>query len=230
MTGRRSRHELGRLAYRTVQHFCLAACLVLFTAGCAQADVAAGRKAFDEGHYEKAMSEWQSAADKGDPEAEFGLGSLYEQGLGGLAQDYKRAGYWYSKAAEKGDTQALYRQALMSAAGDINSSPDLIEAYKWAVLAAKSNGVWGTAGADLENQLDKILSSSEREAGKDRAAKWTEALAKKDEPVAPATAPVPAAASAPATDPSHTTVKTTGCPGWPFPTLPCTQQFPALGR
>jgi len=224
MTVRRSRHGFSRLTLRAAKHAVFAFCLVLFTAGFANGDVAAGRKAFDEGNFEKAMSEWQSAADKGDPEAEFGLGSLYEQGLGGLAQDYKRAGYWYSKAAEQGNTEAQYRQALVWAAGDISFPPDLIEAYKWAVLAGKSKGVWGTAGADLENQLDKVLSSSEREAGKDRAAKWTEALTKKDEPATTAAAP------APATEPSHTTVKTTGCPGWPFPTLPCTQQFPALGR
>jgi hypothetical protein len=224
MTGFRSRHEFGRLTYRTVKHVAFALSVVLFMAGFASADVAAGRKAFDEGNYEKAMSEWQGAADKGDPEAEFGLGSLYEQGLGGLAQDYKRAGYWYSKAAEQGNTEALYRQALIWAAGDISFPPDLIEAYKWAVLAAKSKGVWATAGADLEKQLDNVLSSSEREAGKDRAAKWTEARTKKDEPATTAAAP------ASATEPSHTTVKTTGCPGWPFPTLPCTQQFPALGH
>jgi hypothetical protein len=221
MTGPRSRHQCNRLALRAAKDFVFAISLVLLTAGFAQADVAAGQKAFDAGNYEKAMSEWQSAADKGDPEAEFGLGSLYEQGLGGLAQDYKRAGYWYSKAAGQGNTEALYRQALIWAAGDVNFPSDLIEAYKWAVLAAKSNGVWGTAGADLESQLDKVLSSSERESGKDRAAKWTEALTKKDEPETKA-------APAPTTEPSHATVKATGCPGWPFPTLPCTQQFPAL--
>jgi hypothetical protein len=193
-----------------------------FSVGLAKADVAAGQRAFEQGNYEKAMSEWQGAADKGDPEAEFGLGSLYEQGLGALAQDYKRAEYWYSKAADQGNTEALYRLALIWAAGDINFPADLVEAYKWAMLAAKSKGVWGTAGADLESQLDKVLSSSEREAGKDRAAKWTEALTKKSEPTTTATTP------APPTEPAHTTVKSTGCPGWPFPTLPCTQQFPAL--
>jgi hypothetical protein len=212
------RPQRARLAAKRVA---LAVSFVLM-AGFAQADVTTGQKAFDEGNYEKAMSEWQGAADKGDPEAEFGLGTLYEQGLGGLAQDYKRAGFWYSKAAGQGNTEALYRLALIWAAGNVDTSPNLIEAYKWAVLAAKSNSVWGTAGTDLENQLDKVLSSSEREAGKDRAAKWTEALTKKDEPAPTPTTP------APATDPNHTTVKTSGCPGWPFPTLPCTQQFPAL--
>jgi TPR repeat protein len=210
------------LTRRAAKHVVFAVSLVLFTAGLAKADVAAGQKAFDEGNYEKAMSEWQSAADKGDPEAEFGLGSLYEQGLGGLSQDYKRAVYWYSKAAVQGNTEALYRLALIWAAGEVNFPPDLIEAYKWAALAAKSKGVWGTAGADLEDQLDKVLSSSEREAGNDRAAKWAAALTKKDEPAAASATP------APTTDTSHTTVKTTGCPGWPFPTLPCTQQFPAM--
>jgi len=216
------RHGVNRVVYRAATHVVFVLSLVLFTGAFAKADVAAGQKAFDSGNYEKAMSEWQGAADKGDPEAEFGLGSLYEQGLGGLAQDYKRAGFWYSKAADQGNTEALYRLALIWAAGGVNFPPDLIEAYKWAVLAAKSNGVWGTAGADLESQLDKVLSSSEREAGKDRAAKWTEALTKKNEPAATAATP------APATEPAHSTVKATGCPGWPFPTLPCTQEFPAL--
>jgi hypothetical protein len=209
---------MSRLAKQVI----LAISLVLFFAGFANADVAAGQKAFDEGNYEKAMSEWQSAADKGDPEGEFGLGSLYEQGLGGLAQDYKRAEYWYSKAASQGNTEALYRLALIWAAGDARLSPNLVEAYKWAVLAAKSKGVWGTAGVDLESQLDNILSSSEREDGKARAAKWTEALTKTNEPASTAATP------GPTTEPSHTTVKATGCPGWPFPTLPCTQEFPAL--
>jgi len=208
--------------YRLATHITFAGCLVLFAGAFAKADVAAGQKAFDEANYEKAMSEWQSAADKGDPGGQFGLGSLYEQGLGGLAQDYKRADYWYSKAADQGNTEALYRLALIWAAGDTGFSPDLVEAYKWAVLAAKSKGVWGNAGADLESQLDNILSSSERQAGTDRAAKWTEALSKKNEPAATAATPTAT------TEPSHTTVKATGCPGWPFPTLPCTQEFPAL--
>jgi hypothetical protein len=222
MTSRRSIREFGRLARRAVTCVVFAVGLGLFTPGIAKADVAAGQKAFDEGNYEKAMSEWQGAADKGDPEAEFGLGSLYEQGLGGLAQDYKRAGYWYSKAAGQGNTEALYRQALIWAAGDVDFPPDLIEADKWAMLAAKSNGVWGTAGADLESQIEKVLSASERETAKDRAAKWTESLNKKDEPSTPAPTPGPAPA------PPGKTVKTSGCPGWPFPTLPCTLEFPAL--
>ena len=93
------RHGVNRVVYRAATHVVFVLSLVFFTGAFAKADVAAGQKAFDSGNYEKAMSEWQGAADKGDPEAEFGLGSLYEQGLGGLAQDYKRAGFWYSKAA-----------------------------------------------------------------------------------------------------------------------------------
>jgi hypothetical protein len=227
MINHRAPNECVRQAFQTAKYIALAVCFVLTMAGPAKADVAAGRKAFDEGNYEKAMSEWQSAADKGDAEAEFGLGSLYEQGLGGLAQDYKRAEYWYSKAAEQGNTEAQYRLALISAAGDVDFPSDLIEAYKWAAIAAKSNGVWGTAGTDLESQLDKILSSSESAAGKDRATKWAEALAKKTEPPPPSV-PAPPSSPAPAPDSSHTTVRSTGCPGWPFPTLPCTQEFPAL--
>src|SRR5438105_10955462 len=139
------------------------------------ADAAAGRVAFEKGDYAHAISEWQSAADHGDAEAQFGLGSIYEIGAGDLKQDYKRADYWYRKAAEQGEAEAQYRLALVSAAGGDNFCPDLIEAYKWVMLAAESKGVWGSVAADLTAQLDKVMRPREREAGKERAAAWHEA-------------------------------------------------------
>ena len=65
------------------------------------ADVAAGREAFEKGDYQRAVLEWQNAADRGDAEAQFGMGSLYEIGAGELKQDYKRADYWYRKATSR---------------------------------------------------------------------------------------------------------------------------------
>ena len=201
----------------------------------ALADAAAGRKAFESGDFARAVSEWQSAADNDDAEAQLGLGSLYEQGLGDLKQDYKRADYWYRKAAEKGSTEAQYRLALIWAAGGDNFPPDLIEAYKWAVVTVASKGVWGSAATEVQAQLDKILTGSEREAGKERAAAWRAALSprtastsKKEEPTS-AAATLPSVVASPASPPRVET-PAGGCPGWPFPTLPCTEQFPALGN
>ena len=102
--------------------------LIAATASAAIADVAAGREAFEKGDYQRAVLEWQNAADRGDGEAQFGMGSLYEIGAGELKQDYKRADYWYRKAAEQGNTEAQYRLALIWGAGGDGFPPDLIEA------------------------------------------------------------------------------------------------------
>ena len=195
----------------------------------AYGDAAAGRTAYEKGDYARAMSEWQSGADHGDAEAQFGLGSLYELGAGDLKQDYKRADYWYRKAAEQDHVEAQYRLALIWAAGGDDFPADLTEAYKWVALAAESKGVWGSLAADLKIQLDKVTTSGQQADGKKRAAAWKEARTlSKEKPVAavvPPTQPsvLPAQPAAPSGKPGAT-----GCPGWPFPTLPCTEQFPSL--
>jgi hypothetical protein len=167
------------------------------------------------------MTEWQSAADHNDPDAEFGLGSLYELGAGDLKQDYKRADYWYTRAAEHGNVEAQYRLALIWAVGADDFAADLTNAYRWVLLAAESKGVWGTLAADLKSQLDKVTRVDERAEAERRAAAWKQArAAPKQEPTASTTAIL----QPPAANKSGVT----GCPGWPFPTLPCTEQFPAL--
>jgi hypothetical protein len=187
----------------------------------AQADAAAGRAAFEKGDYKAAMTEWQSAADHNDPEAEFGLGSLYELGAGDLKQDYKKADYWYNRSSEHGNVEAQYRLALIWAAGGDDLPADLTNAYRWVLLAGESKGVWGTLATDLKTQLDKVTSAAQRAEAERDAAAWKQArAAPKEEPAvssAPAPAPVPANKTG-----------STGCPGWPFPTLPCTEQFPPL--
>jgi hypothetical protein len=206
----------------------------------APADSLAGRQAFERGDYERAVVEWQSSADRGDAESQFGLGLLYEQGDGELKQDYKRADFWYRKAAEQDFTEAEYRLGLIWAAGGADFPRDFVEAYKWATAAAESKGIWGTAATELKGQLDKVLTTRERLTGKDRAAAWrasrpadmsqlhlnlspASAVASGTSPVKGAL-PQPAPAAAPV---AHGKASS-GCPGWPFPTLPCTEEFPAL--
>ena len=182
------------------------------------ADAAAGRQAFERGDYGQAMAEWQAGADKKDPQSEVGLGNLYEFGAGDLAQDYNRAAYWYRKAAQHGDIEAEYRLSLIYGAGGDNFPSDLAEAEKWADLAVLSHGVWGSLASRFKKLLDEAASPAARAEGEKRASAWTEALA---------TAKTEPAAAAPAQPPAPP-VRPGGCPGWPFPTLPCTEQFPAL--
>src|SRR5262249_14759030 len=90
------------------------------------------------------------------------------------------------------------------------------------LLAVDSRGVWGSLGADLKVQLDKVTSVTQQAEGRKRAAAWKEARnSNKDKSMA---------AVAPSAPPTGAAGKPgeTGCPGWPFPTLPCTEQFPAL--
>lgn len=209
---------------------CGVAALLLTVAGesPARADAAAGRRAYDQGDYSRAMMEWQDAADHGDAAAEYGLGNLYEFGAGDLEQDYPRAAYWYRKAAGHGNIAAEYRLALIYSAGGDNFASNLAEGYKWASLAAQSQGVWGTLASDFKKLLDQVTTPAQRANGDKLAAAWREAriaaAARAAEQtrsgaVAIAVSPPAEAAGKP---------QTTGCPGWPFPTLPCTEQFPAL--
>lgn len=234
--GRSPAHRL-----RPVLSLIVACCsLVALVASAATADPLAGRQAFERGDYERAVIEWQSSADRGDAESQFGLGLLYEQGDGGLKQDYKRADFWYRKAADQDFTEAEYRLSLIWAAGGDDFPRDFIEAYKWAIAAAKSKGVWGSAATELKGQLDKVLTIRERQAGTDRAAAWQASRAASASQPRANASPASAVASgasavagrlpqpAPAAAPVARGKASTGCPGWPFPTLPCTEEFPAL--
>src|SRR5271167_162609 len=162
-----------------------------------RADAVAGREAYEKGDYKRAMVEWQAAADHKDPEAEFGLGSLYELGAGDLKQNYKKADYWYRKAADQGNTEAQYRLALIWAVGGDDFAADLAEAYKWVLLALESKGVWGSLAADLRTQLDGVTSPGQRAEAQRRVAAWNEARTlKKDEPNVAVTSPAQPPSSA----------------------------------
>jgi hypothetical protein len=187
----------------------------------ARADAAAGRAAYEKGDYARAAAEWQRAADRNDADAELGIGSLYEFGLGELPQDYKKASYWYQKAASQGSTEAEYRLALIWASGSEDLRRDLVEAYKWVLLATANKGVWGSVATDLKAQLDDVLRLDQKLEAKKRADAWKQALKALSEAPSPEAPPAPG----PLTPAKGTT---TSCPGWPFPTLPCTPGFPAL--
>jgi len=194
----------------------------------ASADTAAGRTAFERGDFVQAMAEWTNAAERGEPEAEFQLGMLNERG--DLKQDYKQADHWYEKAAEEGHIGAEYRLAWIWAVGGDDFPADRVEAYKW-ILLASGKGL----ETELKSQLEKVLDRNQQAEAQKRAKAWEAAHSAKPAEPAVAVAP-PGSAGAPSIPPPRATgaapanaAKTGGCPGWPFPTLPCTEQFPALG-
>src|SRR4051812_4383369 len=113
MSGAVMRARGRAAAWRRIGGLLLAVCWTIAAMPAALADAAAGRAAFEKGNYDRAKSEWQSAADRGDSDGELGLGTLYELGAGVPQQDYKRADYWYEKAAEHHNSEAQYRLALI---------------------------------------------------------------------------------------------------------------------
>src|SRR5262249_15812785 len=117
------------------------------------------------GDYERARTEWSSPADRGNPDAEFGLGEIYEQADG----DYKQAELWYSKAARHGNNQAKYRIALISMTGNERVSPALIKSYKLAFLTSEGEGVWAELGKDLRGRLESRMTAGQQVEGKRQA-------------------------------------------------------------
>lgn len=146
------------------------------------ADAAAGRAAYDRGDYASALADWQRAADAGDPDAQFGLGRLYEYGLAGLRQDYKLADHWYELAAAQDNAEAIYRLALIWAVGSPDFPPDPIEAYKWVTLASRGNGGSSTQAAELRARLDQVVTPAQQTDARQRAAAWREAARQQKQP------------------------------------------------
>ncbi len=97
--------------------------------------------ALDRADYRTALKVWMSAAQDGDPDAQYYVGTLYEKGAEGQP-NYVKAADWYRQAADRGVRRAamnlgrLYERGL----GVEQSEQD---ARKWF---AKANGTVGTAG------------------------------------------------------------------------------------
>ena len=67
----------------------------------ARADFEAGKKAFENGDYTKALNEFLPSVMEGNTDAQFYLALMYEKGSG-IPQDPAKAFKWYTLAAEQG--------------------------------------------------------------------------------------------------------------------------------
>jgi uncharacterized protein len=179
--------------------------------GPAAATDSAGAAAFAKGDFARAEAEWKPLADKGDADAEFGLGEVYEQGKG----DYRAAEHWYATAAEHDSAQAKYRLMLIYMAGNTQFPPDLVRAYGWMLLAS-AGGAQSQTLDELHRQLDAHLSAEERREGQNFATSWNEAR----KPAAPAPAPNKPAEQVAVAPPAPTPAPPTPAPPAPAPPAP----------
>ncbi len=82
---------------------------------------------------------------KGDAEAQFNLGKMYEGGRGGLKKDYAQAAHWYRRAAEQGDPWAQASLGILFRFGK-GVPQDIVQAYMWFHVAASQ-----TRGGEQES-------------------------------------------------------------------------------
>lgn len=82
----------------------------------------------------KRFEGFKAKAQKGDPQAQFYLGSCYEYGLG-VAKDKVAVVEWYRKAADQGDVEAQHRLGYLYRVGKLVLRDD-VEATKWYRKAA----------------------------------------------------------------------------------------------
>lgn len=101
----------------TVLRLVLAASLAaVLHAAPALADYSSGLRAYQDGDYKLAFTEWSPLAASGDSRAQHGLGLLYESGYG-VAPNPKEAARWYEAAAAQGLSAARNNLALLYAEG-----------------------------------------------------------------------------------------------------------------
>jgi hypothetical protein len=67
---------------------------------------------YDRANYQTSLKIWVDAAAKGDHDAEYYVGKIYQDGLG-TAPDYAEAAKWYAKAAAAGHSASQYVLATL---------------------------------------------------------------------------------------------------------------------
>ncbi len=79
----------------------------------------------------------RQSAEAGDKQAQLMMGTMYEDGVGGLPSDLREAAYWYEQAARQGYTKAQYNLGLLYEDGR-GVKQDYKQAAYWYDKAAKN--------------------------------------------------------------------------------------------
>lgn len=90
----------------------------------------------DQKNYDYASVWFRRAAMQGDAFGQYGLATLYKEGLG-LPKDYYKAAQWYYKAAIQGDAKAQYHLGTLYYSG-AGVKKNVTTAINWFLKAAES--------------------------------------------------------------------------------------------
>jgi hypothetical protein len=157
-------------------------------------------------------SRYMQAAQSGDDEAQFYIGSLYSAGVG-VARSDEEAFRWLGRAANQGHSHSMLILAGLYAIGR-GVEKNNVEAYKWAYIVNGASKVeeFRNGSRQLMGVLEGRMSGEEINLAKSRASQWRAVPAAAVAPSPPAyvspavvtpppavTAPVGAATPAPVT-------------------------------
>ena len=121
--------------------------------------------AYQQGDYDVALQGFRRAAEQGEADAQFILGSMYDRGEGVL-QDYAEAAKWWRRAAEQGHVFAQISLGELFRNGE-GVLQDYAEAVKWFRRAAEQGNV------DAQVSLGDMHSDGEGVSQNDaEALKW----------------------------------------------------------
>lgn len=93
---------------------------------------------FDPAKPESAIEKWLPFAERGDADAQFRLGQIYE-GVMGAEPDHARAAYWYAKGAEQGHRRSTYSLSTLYEKG-LGVEKDVLRALE---LYRQASGLEG---------------------------------------------------------------------------------------
>ncbi|MBF0182025.1 MAG: sel1 repeat family protein [Magnetococcales bacterium] len=102
-------------------------------AGEVKAQVKLGQLGFDRHDYQSAMHWFRQAANQGDPTAQNGVGTLYDNGKG-VTRDFREAAKWFLLAANQGHVMARRNLGWMHEKGQ-GFPKDPVLAHQWFLLA-----------------------------------------------------------------------------------------------
>lgn len=103
-------------------------------------------------------------AEQGDAKSQNVVGTYYETGNGFL-KDYDKAIYWYTKAAEQGNTNAQYHLAVIYN----KVKNDVMKSYMWFETARLCGLTMNALILDYIRRLEEQLSPSEIKSAQEKA-------------------------------------------------------------
>ena len=116
----------------------IVAVLFLIFGTTAQADFAAGWRAYQQGNFASALQHWTASAEAGDQVAQYNVGVMYDEATG-VKRDPVKVAAWWNKAANQGHRAAQHNLALLLL--ESGSGPEARQAALWLQRAAMSGFV-----------------------------------------------------------------------------------------